>query len=311
MEGRLPFEVVVYARAALARAVFPGGRLAPAAVLEGRVYPLDLEGYGSVREVLVEVDPADFDRLARRLAARHRGYPLGALYLASPVEAPVKVLGLGLNYRGHARETGRPVPPRPNVFALTWNSVAGPLDPVIIPGEEAKVDLEVELAVVVGRGVRGAPPEEAWEAVWGFAVANDVSSRAEQFEAGVSQFWRAKSWDTYTPLGPVVVPRPDLDPGSLRLWSRLNGRVMQDSTTADMVYGVAEVVAYASQSATLEPGDVILTGTPEGVGHARRPPVYLKDGDLVEACVEGIGCLRNRVVVDRALSLEPPVEVEE
>jgi 2,4-diketo-3-deoxy-L-fuconate hydrolase len=299
--------VPVYARVALARAALPGGRLEAAAVVDGRLYPLRSVGYERVVDVLREVEPGEFEGLARRAVRLHRGYPLGAFYLAAPLEGPGKLLGLGLNYAAHARETGRSPPRVPDVFSLTWNSVVGPEDPILVPGPWARVDLEVELAVVIGRGGRGLTPREALDAVWGYTVGDDVSARYEQFGVGVSQFWRAKSWDTFTPLGPVIVPRTHLDPrAGLRLWSRLNGRPMQDSTTSDMVHGVAEVVSYASESAWLEAGDVLLTGTPEGVGHARRPPVYLRHGDVVEACVEGVGCLRNRVVEDPATARTAP-----
>ncbi len=296
------FEVPVWASVGLGRAVLPGGSLEAVAFLGGRVYPLSLAGYDRVVDVLREVDPGEFEALAVRASRLHRGYPVGSVYLAAPLEGGGKLLGLGLNYAGHARETGRGPPPRPEVFALTWNSVVGPLDPIIVASEDLRVDVEVELAVIVGPGGRGLTPGEALEAVWGYTVADDVSARYEQFEIGVSQFWRAKSWDTFTPLGPLIVPRPRLDPSrGLRLRSSINGNTLQDSTTADMIHGVAEVVSYISEAATLRAGDAILTGTPEGVGHARRPPVYLKPGDTVEACIESIGCLRNTVVLDPAI----------
>jgi len=293
------FPVRVHASLGLARAVLPGGSLGAVAVVGGRVYPLGVVGYDRVVDVLREVEPPSFGALAGRAARLHRGYPLGSLYLAAPVEGPRKLLGLGLNYAGHARETGREPPGWPNVFSLTWNSVVGPLDPLIVASPGLGVDVEVELAVVVGPGGRGLTPGEALEAVWGYTVADDVSARREQFGLGVSQFWRAKSWDTFTPLGPLIVPRTSLDPArGLRLWSRISGRPLQDSSTSDMIHSVPEVVSYISESATLEAGDTILTGTPQGVGHARRPPVYLEPGDTVEACIEGIGCLHNPVVAD-------------
>jgi len=222
---------------------------------------------------------------------------LDAWTLEAPVSAPTKILAIGLNYADHARESGVEPPPAPVTFVKTPNSICGPDAPIRYSKDDStQVDYEVELAVVIGRRARHVSVDEALDHVFGYTVCNDVSARDAQFSD--QQWVRAKSFDTFCPLGPWIVTADEIaDPQQLRLWCRVNGTTLQDSTTAEMIFGVAFLISYLSRVMTLEPGDVIATGTPFGVGFARTPPVFLGDGDLVEVEVEGIGVLRNPVTV--------------
>ena len=215
--------------------------------------------------------------------------------LTAPLR-PGKIVAIGLNYMDHVRETGMDTPPRPLVFAKFPSAVVGPADEIVVDGELAeRVDWEVELAVVVGRTMRDVPAAEALDHVFGYTVANDVSARDVQFADG--QWVRGKSFDTFCPLGPVVATADEIpDPQGLRLFTRVNGETVQDSSTAEMIFGVAELLAFCSRSFTLDPGDVVLTGTPWGCGEFMSPPRSLAPGDVVEVEVEGIGVLRNPVV---------------
>ena len=215
--------------------------------------------------------------------------------LGPPLRRPSKVIAVGLNFKDHARESGVELPTTPLLFAKFPSSIIGPGDEIEIPAITDEVDWEVELAVIIGRRARQVSPERALEYVFGYTIANDVSARDVQFSDG--QWVRAKSFDSFCPLGPIVVTAGEFgDPQNRRLSARVNGETMQDSTTAEMVFTVAELISSISAWVTLEPGDVILTGTPWGVGAFRSPPVYLRPGDEVEVEVEGIGVLRNRVV---------------
>lgn len=212
-----------------------------------------------------------------------------------PIERPGKIVCVGLNYRDHAEEQGAPLPAAPLLFAKWPNTLVGPGDAIVIPPIVAKTDYEAELGVVIGARVRGVSVENALEAVAGYLCLNDVSARDLQFADG--QWTRGKSPDTYCPVGPRLVPREEVpDPQSLRIRALLNGEVMQDSTTANMVFGVAELIAYITEAITLEPGDLIATGTPAGVGAFRDPPVFMKPGDEITIEIDGVGTLTNPVV---------------
>jgi 2-keto-4-pentenoate hydratase/2-oxohepta-3-ene-1,7-dioic acid hydratase in catechol pathway len=214
--------------------------------------------------------------------------------LAPPLQ-PGKIVAIGLNYLDHIRESNLPRPAQPLVFAKFPSSVTGPADPIVVDAElTAQVDWEVELGVVVGRRMRDVSVDVALDYVFGYTVGNDVSARDVQFSE--SQWTRGKSFDTFCPLGPVVVTADEIpDPQALALRTRVNGEVMQDSSTAEMLFGVAELLAFCSRSFTLEPGDLLLTGTPWGCGYFMDPRRALEVGDLVECEVEGIGVLRNPV----------------
>ena len=210
--------------------------------------------------------------------------------------SPGKIVAIGLNYADHIRETGMARPALPLIFAKFPNSVAGPADDIVLDAQlTRRVDWEVELGVVIGRRMRNVPESDAMDHVLGFTVANDVSARDVQLSEG--QWVRGKSFDTFCPIGPVVVTREEIaDPQALGLRTLVNGRVVQDSTTAEMLFGVGELLAYCSRSFTLERGDLLLTGTPWGCGEFMEPKRSLKDGDVVECEIEGIGVLRNPVV---------------
>jgi 2,4-didehydro-3-deoxy-L-rhamnonate hydrolase len=211
-----------------------------------------------------------------------------------PIKRPQKIVCVGLNYRDHAAEQGVPLPERPLLFAKWPNTLIGPGDPIRLPPISHEVDYEAELGVVIGRQVRGAAPENALEAVSGYVCANDVSGRDVQFAD--KQWVRGKSFDTFCPVGPELVPASDVpDPQALGIRAILNGQVMQDSSTADMVFSVAEIVSFVSQAITLEPGDLILTGTPAGVGVFRDPKVLLRPGDEITIEIDGLGALTNPV----------------
>ena len=212
-----------------------------------------------------------------------------------PIDRPQKIVCIGLNYSDHAGEQGVPLPERPILFAKWPNTLIGPGEPIVVPAISQKVDYEAELGVVIGRQVKGVSADTALEAVAGYVCVNDVSARDLQF--GDGQWVRGKSPDTFCPVGPRLVPASEIpDPQALRIRAVLNGETMQDSTTANMVFGVAEIVSFVSQAITLEPGDLIATGTPAGVGAFRDPPVFMQAGDEVTIEIEGIGSLTNPVV---------------
>jgi len=211
-----------------------------------------------------------------------------------PIERPQKIICVGLNYRDHAEEQGVALPDRPLLFAKWPNTLIGPGEPISLPSISHEVDYEAELAVVIGERVRQASPDTALDAVRGYLCANDVSGRDVQFAD--KQWVRGKSFDTFCPIGPELIPASDVpDPQALGIRAILNGEVMQDSSTANMVFGVAEIVSFVSQAITLEPDDLILTGTPAGVGVFRDPKVLLKPGDEITIEIEGLGALTSPV----------------
>jgi 2-keto-4-pentenoate hydratase/2-oxohepta-3-ene-1,7-dioic acid hydratase in catechol pathway len=234
------------------------------------------------------------DGAPRTVAGWDGELPAGAALLAPVV--PGKIVAIGLNYLDHIRESGVEPPKSPLVFAKFPSSVIGPTDPIRLPRElTQRVDWEVELAVVIGTRARRVSAEDALSHVLGYTVANDVSARDLQVSDG--QWVRAKSLDTFCPLGPVVVTADEIpDPQALHLTTRVNGEVMQDATTDLMLFDVATLISFCSQAFTLEPGDVLLTGTPWGCGEFMDPKRSLAPGDVVECAIEGIGTLRNPVV---------------
>ena len=241
------------------------------------------------------------DGLQRVAAALDRGdleaLPAGGARIGAPVARPGKVVCIGLNYRDHAAETGAELPAEPVLFLKDPGTVVGPDDPVLVPRGSSKTDYEVELAVVIGRRARYlAAPEEADACVAGYAVANDVSEREFQLERGGT--WdKGKSCETFNPLGPFLATADEVgDPQRLGLRTWVNGELRQDGSTKDMVFGVRHLVWYASQFMVLEPGDVVTTGTPPGVGLGFKPPVFLKAGDVMKLNIEGLGTQQQKVV---------------
>ncbi len=214
--------------------------------------------------------------------------------MRSPVPAPRMIWGVGLNYRDHAAETGRPLPSAPTLFVKSPSAVIGDGDTIVVPPHVTQPDYEGELAVVIGRRARDVAVSEALNFVAGVTVGHDVSARDHQYTTG--QWSWSKSFDTFCPLGPELVSLDEIDlERGLAIETRVSGEVLQSSSTAELVFGVPALIAWISQGCTLEPGDVILTGTPAGVGAARTPPRWLADGDVVEITIEGVGTLRNPV----------------
>jgi 2-keto-4-pentenoate hydratase/2-oxohepta-3-ene-1,7-dioic acid hydratase in catechol pathway len=219
--------------------------------------------------------------------------PFSSVELAYPVESR-KIIAIGLNYKDHAAEAKQNIPAAPLCFAKFTSSLSGPFDPIRLPAEDAEVDFEGELGVVIGAEAKGVSEAEAMIHVAGYVVCNDVSARKWQFADG--QWTRGKSCDTFAPCGPSLVTKEEVpDPGNLRITTRLNGTLMQDSNTDQLIFNVPRLVSYLSHSFTLQAGDLIATGTPAGVGFSRKPPVYLQHGDIVEVEIEKLGKIANRV----------------
>jgi 2-keto-4-pentenoate hydratase/2-oxohepta-3-ene-1,7-dioic acid hydratase in catechol pathway len=216
-----------------------------------------------------------------------------------PPVCPPNIIALGLNYRKHAVESKMKLPERPLMFLKATTTVIGPNNPIVLPHmAPTEVDYEAEMCLIIGKEARNVSPEDALEHVMGYTCGNDVSARDCQIRLD-TQWARGKSFDTFCPLGPWI--ETELDPDNLAIRSRLNGQVMQDSHTSDLIFSCRELVSYLSHNLTLLPGTVIMTGTPGGVGFVRQPPVYLRPGDVIEIEVEGIGTLSNPVVADEAM----------
>ncbi|GGI37770.1 hypothetical protein GCM10010988_15630 [Cnuibacter physcomitrellae] len=281
------------------------GAVAAALVRDGDLV-LPLTGTGSSTPLSMNDLLDDWPHWSERLrtvqaeAPEDAWRPIEEFEVLAPVPHPRSLLCIGLNYRDHATETGAAIPTLPVVFAKHSSTVVGSGAAIVLPESSAEVDYEAELAVVIGRRAFRVTPEEALEAVAGYTVMNDVSAR--DWQARTSQWMTAKSFPTFGPMGPALVTADELGDGrGLRIGLRVNGRTLQDSSTDEMIFGVAELVSHLSQFWAVEPGDVIATGTPAGVGFTRTPPVFLRDGDEVEAYVDGIGVLRNPVIASDAL----------
>jgi 2,4-didehydro-3-deoxy-L-rhamnonate hydrolase len=230
---------------------------------------------------------------------RRRLLPANSVRLGPPVARPGKIVCLGKNYADHAAEFDAEVPTSPILFSKAITSLIGPFDSIVAPAGATRIDAEAELAVVIGAPGRNIPEDRALRHVAGYTVLNDVTDRDAQKEG--KQWFRGKSPDTFCPLGPWLVTRDEApDPHALRVFSRVNGAPLQDGNTRDMLFRIPFLIAFISRAIRLDAGDVIATGTPAGVGFARKPPVLLKPGDVVEVGVEGIGALRNPVEAPRS-----------
>jgi 2-keto-4-pentenoate hydratase/2-oxohepta-3-ene-1,7-dioic acid hydratase in catechol pathway len=228
--------------------------------------------------------------------ARDKGWlvPAKDAYWFAPVPRPGKIVCVGLNYHDHASELGIAVPKAPALFSKFPSCVIAPGEPVVIPTGSEQLDYEAELAVIIGRRATHVTADRAYEFVFGYTAFNDVTARDFQF-ADV-QWQRGKSCDTFAPMGPAIVTADEIpDPHGLRISLTVNGAVMQDSNTSQMIFRVPEIIEYVTSSITLEPGDVIATGTPAGVGYGRKPPVFLQKGDVMTVDIEGIGSLGNPI----------------
>jgi 2-keto-4-pentenoate hydratase/2-oxohepta-3-ene-1,7-dioic acid hydratase in catechol pathway len=262
----------------------------------GREKPGRIDAAGQLRDLSAHCASIGWDELApaglKRLAAidpaslpRVRGNPR----LGVPFTGISKFIGIGLNYRDHAIEAGMPIPTEPVVFMKATSCISGPGDPILLPPGSVKTDWEVELAIVIGREARQVSEAKALDHVAGYCVVNDVSERAYQLERG-GQWDKGKGCDSFGPIGPWLVTKDEVpDPQNLKLWLEVNGRRVQNGSTATMIFGCREIVSYLSRFMTLLPGDVITTGTPPGVGLGMKPPRFLGAGDTVRLGVEGLG----------------------
>ncbi len=252
----------------------------------------------SVREMLA--DPGLLAS-AREIAQRPNAVsvPVSAAKLHAPIHDPQKIVCVGLNYRDHAIESKMAIPKEPVLFSKFPSALIGHNEPIVVPKISSKVDYEAELVIVVGKRGRKIPESSAMDHVAGYSIGHDVSARDWQLEKDGKQWMIGKTFDTFAPVGPTLVTRDEIpDPHKLGIRLRLNDRTMQNSNTEQMIFSVAKLIAYLSQVFTLEPGDLIFTGTPPGIGHALNPPVYLRGGETAEVEIDSLGVLRNPVVAE-------------
>ncbi len=275
------------------------GYTEPGAIFYNQVIGLRGAGFNTVTDI-IKAGADAMDRVLRWV----NGPPGGELLdpakarLTAPIERPPKIICIGLNYRDHAEESGLPIPEVPTVFAKFPTAATGPRCPIVLPKNSSKPDYEAELAVVIGRGGRRIPEERWRDHVFGYTIFNDVSAR--DFQMATSQWMIGKTFDTFAPMGPAVVTADELeDPHNLAISLVLSGDVMQSSNTHNLIFKVPRLISYLSSVFTLEPGDIIATGTPAGVGFARTPPRFLRPGDEVTVRIEGLGELTNPVVAEK------------
>jgi len=273
---------------------------------KGKEKPGLLDKDGRIRDLSGVIADINGDTIAPKSLARlgkikPESLPLvkGNPRIGACVANSQKFIAIGLNYSDHAAESNLPVPPEPVVFTKQVSCISGPNDDVTIPPKSKKSDWEVELGVVIGTRAKNIKKKDALAHVAGYCTVNDLSEREFQAERA-GQWTKGKSYDTFGPIGPWLVTSDEVkDPQKLKLWLELNGKKVQDGTTATMVFGVAHIVAYLSQFFTLMPGDVITTGTPPGVGMGMKPQRFLKPGDVMRICVEGLGVQQQTVVRDK------------
>jgi 2-keto-4-pentenoate hydratase/2-oxohepta-3-ene-1,7-dioic acid hydratase in catechol pathway len=250
---------------------------------------------GSVKQLLEQGPPA-LDA-ARRAGESGPAIPYGEVTLLAPILDPQKIICVGLNYADHAKETGAKAGDEPVIFCKFPTTLRGPEAPIELPPESNEVDYEAELVIVIGRRARRVPRQEAMSYIAGYACGHDVSARDWQKNKPGKQWLLGKSFDSFAPLGPWLATADEVpNPGNLAISMRINGEVMQQSNTNQLIFPIDYLVSYLSHVSTLLPGDLIYTGTPSGVGVARTPPVFLKPGDVTEVTIEGLGTLRNPVI---------------
>ncbi|HEY1184965.1 MAG TPA: fumarylacetoacetate hydrolase family protein [Bryobacteraceae bacterium] len=275
------------------------GDTEPGVLLDGRAIPIQGAGFASVLEV-IEGGAEAQTRVRRWIAgpASSHGLDPAGLTFAAPIPRPPKLICIGLNYRDHAAESKLAIPEVPTMFAKFPTAVIGPGQPIVLPKNSTKPDYEAEFAVLIGRRGRHVAEDRWRDYVFGYTILNDVSAR--DFQMATSQWMIGKTFDTFAPFGPAIVTADEIaDPHSLRISLTLNGETMQDSSTGNLIFKLPQLIAYLSSVFTLEPGDVIATGTPAGVGFARKPPRWLRPGDEVRIQIEGLGELVNPVVAER------------
>ncbi len=268
-----------------------------AALVDGRY--VDVNSADSTLPVaLKDLVALGSEGLAKAASAAKKGTPLaGEVRVLAPIPDPQKVICVGLNYADHARESGVEPPPEPVFFCKFPTAICAHDDVIVLPKQSAQVDYEAELVVVIGKGGKDIPREKALEHVAGYCPGHDVSARDWQLNKPGKQWLLGKTFDTFAPYGPTLTTPDEVgDPNKLGIRLRLNGETLQDSSTAQLIFKIDELIAYISQVCTLVPGDVIFTGTPPGVGMARKPPIFLKPGDTAEVEIEKLGTLRNKCV---------------
>ncbi len=274
------------------------GRAEPAVEQDGEIISLGRAGFENLTSVISGGAEA-MDMVTRWLAHAPGSDRLrpDQVKLLAPIPRPPKVICIGLNYRDHAAEAKLAIPEVPTVFAKFPTAVIGPGHPIVLPKNSVKPDYEAEFVIVIGKGGRHIPEDRWREHVFGYTMMNDVSAR--DFQMATSQWTMGKTFDTFAPLGPAVVSADEIpDPQKLAISMTVSGEVLQQSNTSEMIFPVSKIVAFLSSVFTLEPGDVIATGTPAGVGFARKPPRWLKPGDECIVSVEGLGDLVNPVVAE-------------
>ncbi len=264
--------------------------------IDDRIVSLKNAGFPDLLSVM-QGGAAALAKVRAFVASGPAGVPLNSVRLCAPIPDPPKILCMGLNYRDHAREANLEIPEYPVIFAKYSNTVIGSGDNVVLPKNSRKPDYEAEFGFVIGSRARHVAPEAWREYVFGYMNCNDVSARG--YQMSVSQWTMGKNFDTFAPMGPWLVTADEIaDPHNLDISLTLNGETMQSSNTRELVFKIPETIAFLSSVMTLEPGDVVLTGTPAGVGFSRKPPRWLAPGDEIVVCVEGLGELRNTCVAE-------------
>lgn len=281
----------------LATFLLPGGPALPGLVRDGRIYSLQPAGFGSVLEIIASA-PASLDRIRRFLeTVPDPGLPLDSVTLLAPLPRPPKILCAGLNYRDHAAEAKMEIPQVPTIFSKFHNTIIGPGATIFLPKNSKKPDYEAEFAFVIGTGGRHIPASEWRSHVFGYMCFNDVSAR--DFQLATSQWLMGKTFDGFAPTGPWITTADEIaDPHALDIGLFLNGERMQASNTQEMIFKIPELIEFISSVLTLEPGDIVATGTPAGVGFSKKPPRWLRPGDEVVVRIEGLGELRNPVAAE-------------
>jgi 2-keto-4-pentenoate hydratase/2-oxohepta-3-ene-1,7-dioic acid hydratase in catechol pathway len=277
----------------------PGGPACAGVISGDDVFNLQPAGFADVLSIIQGGWAARSGIEAYLKAApRAAAIPLEEVVLLAPIPKPPKLICVGLNYRDHAAEAKMEIPSVPTIFSKFNNAITGPGAPVILPKSSAKPDYEAEFAFVIGQGGRHVPAEYWKRHVYGYMCLNDVSAR--DFQLATSQWLMGKTFDTFAPTGPWLTTADEIaDPHNLRIQLTLNGETLQDSNTSNLIFGLPKLIEYLSSVMTLEPGDIVTTGTPAGVGFAHKPPKWLKPGDEVVVTIEGLGSLRNPVVAEQ------------
>jgi 2-keto-4-pentenoate hydratase/2-oxohepta-3-ene-1,7-dioic acid hydratase in catechol pathway len=281
----------------------PGGPPQAGVLVEDRVISLAGAGFSDMFAILTggALARAKVDNWVYQPSADDV-FSLSSVKLLAPIPRPPKFICVGLNYRDHAAETGIEIPKTPTVFSKFSNVVIGPGDPIVLPANSTRPDYEAELAFVIGKGGRHIAAQDWREHVFGYTIVNDVSAR--DFQMATSQWLLGKTFDTFAPMGPAIVTEDEIaDPHALEISLEIGGEILQKSNTRELIFQIPEILAHISSVVTLEPGDIVATGTPAGVGFARKPPRYLQSGDEVIIKIQGLGELRNPCVAESTRSV--------